>query len=92
MYTVYIIYSKKIDKYYIGFSSDVTDRLRRHNSKSKGFTFAGRPWVLVHSETFLIKKEAAAREKQLNNRENRNRPITLILSGHSNQKFHDSGL
>ena len=27
MYTVYIIYSQKIDKYYIGFSSNVHERL-----------------------------------------------------------------
>ncbi len=27
MYTVYIIYSKRIDRFYIGFSSDVEDRL-----------------------------------------------------------------
>jgi putative endonuclease len=45
MYTVYIIYSEKLDKYYIGFSSNVGERLLKHNRKSKGFSNAGRPWV-----------------------------------------------
>jgi len=46
MYSVYIIYSQKIDKYYIGFSSNVQDRLLKHNRNSKGFSNPGKPWVL----------------------------------------------
>ncbi len=65
MYTVYILYSEKIDRYYIGFSSNVTARLRKHNNASKGFTNAGRPWVIVYTEQYDIKQDAAARERQL---------------------------
>lgn len=65
MYTVYILYSAKLDKYYIGSSADIIGRLRRHNSHSKGFTSTGRPWILAYSEEFAGKQEAVARERQL---------------------------
>ena len=78
MYAVYILYSSKLDKYYIGSSADIADRLRRHNSHSKGFTSTGRPWILVYSEEFGEKQEAEAREKQLKRWKNRERLETLI--------------
>ena len=81
MYTVYIIYSQKLDKYYIGFSSDVVGRLKKHNRKSKGFSNLGKPWVLVYSESFSFKKDAMSREKQLKAWKNRERLETLIKNG-----------
>jgi putative endonuclease len=65
MYSVYIIYSQKIDKYYIGFSSNVQDRLLKHNRNSKGFSNIGKPWILVYEEPFDNKKNAMSRENQL---------------------------
>ncbi len=62
MYTVYIIYSSKIDKFYIGYTGDINDRLLKHNRKSKGFSNPGRPWSLVYSEYFENKKDAMQRE------------------------------
>ena len=81
MYSVYIIYSQKIDKYYIGFSSNVQDRLLKHNRNSKGFSNAGKPWVLVYEEPFDNKKNAMSRESQLKKWKNRERLETLIKSG-----------
>jgi len=81
MFSVYIIYSQKLDKYYIGSSADVEDRLRKHNRRSKGFSSLGKPWILLYTECFDIKKEAMAREKQLKSRKNRERLESLIMSG-----------
>jgi len=81
MYKVYIIYSVKLDKYYIGFTSDIDDRLLKHNRKSKGFSSSGRPWILVYSESFENKKDAMKREKQIKGWKNRDRILTLIQSG-----------
>jgi putative endonuclease len=81
MYTLYIIYSEKLNKYYIGYSSDVDERLRKHNNASKGFTNAGRPWILVYTENYDSKQDAAAREKQLKNWKNRSRLEALINKG-----------
>jgi putative endonuclease len=39
MFYVYILYSKSIDKFYIGFTAmELCERLRRHLSSHKGFT------------------------------------------------------
>ena len=81
MYKVYIIYSVKLDKYYIGFTSDIDDRLLKHNRKSKGFSSSGRPWILVYSKSFENKKDAMKREKQIKGWKNRDRILTLIQSG-----------
>ena len=66
MFTVYVLYSEKFDRLYIGFTSNLENRLLSHNYLSKkGFTTKFRPWKLLHSEKFESKKEAMAREKQL---------------------------
>jgi len=36
--TLMIIYSESHDKYYIGQTSDIIDRIKRHNSGSEKFT------------------------------------------------------
>ncbi|MEL7252510.1 MAG: GIY-YIG nuclease family protein [Bacteroidota bacterium] len=64
MYTVYILYAKDYNKIYIGYTSNIEQRLLSHNKLSKkGWTIKFRPWTLVHQETFESKKEAMAREK-----------------------------
>ncbi len=80
MFFIYIIYSQRIDKYYIGFSADVQNRLAKHNRKSNGFSSRGRPWILVYSEAFDSKKKAMEREKQLKSWKNRERLEALIRS------------
>ena len=66
MYTVYVLYSEKFNKIYVGFTSDLENRLLSHNVLSKkGWTIRYRPWELIHAENFESKKQAMAREKQL---------------------------
>ncbi|WP_396199367.1 GIY-YIG nuclease family protein [Flavobacterium sp.] len=62
---VYILYSPTKDKFYIGFTSDLEERVIRHNQKSKGFTGNTDDWIIAHSETYNSKPEALAREKQI---------------------------
>ncbi len=66
MYIVYALYSPKYNKIYIGFSSDLDERMISHNVKgTKGWTIKYRPWKLVYTETYKTKKEAMKREQQL---------------------------
>jgi len=66
MFTVYVLYSEKYDKIYIGYTSNIEQRLLAHNQlETKGFTLKYRPWKLVYSEIFSEKGEAMRREKQL---------------------------
>ncbi len=81
MYAVYILYSSKLDKYYIGSSAEVIGRLRRHNSNSKGFTSTGRPWILVYTEVHANRHDAESREMQLKRWKNKERLKTLFKNG-----------
>lgn len=66
MYTVYILYSEKFDKIYIGFTSDMEKRFLSHNSiGTKGWTIKFRPWKILYTEVFNDKSEAMEREKEL---------------------------
>jgi len=63
MFFVYILYSSKRDRYYVGFTSEIENRVARHNSGSTTSTKSGIPWVLVYSEEFDSKTDAIKREK-----------------------------
>ncbi|HTR81565.1 MAG TPA: GIY-YIG nuclease family protein [Bacteroidota bacterium] len=65
MYYVYILYSEKKKKYYIGSTNDVIRRLAQHNSATKGYTSAGQPWQLKYREAYPTKLEALRREKEI---------------------------
>ena len=66
MYHVYALYSPAYKKIYIGYSSNLGERLISHNSlATKGYTIKYRPWELVYKESFESKKQAMKREKQL---------------------------
>jgi putative endonuclease len=62
---VYVLYSPTKDKFYIGFTSNLEERITRHNQKSKGFTGNTNDWIIVQSETYNSKPEVLAREKQI---------------------------
>ncbi len=64
-YFFYILYSQKLDKYYIGSTQDLDDRLRKHNSNHKGFTGKIGDWEIVYFEIFDSKSLAYARERQV---------------------------
>ena len=66
MYTVYILYAASHNKTYVGFTSDLEQRLLSHNELGiKGWTIRFRPWILIHSEVYPTKTEAMARERAL---------------------------
>jgi putative endonuclease len=68
MFTVYVLYSKSFNKIYIGYTSDLEQRLISHNHpRNKGWTRKFAPWILIYSETFDLKSDAMKREKQLKN-------------------------
>jgi len=52
VYSTYILYSKLLDKYYVGSTNNLENRLFRHNSGYNKFTKTGIPWELVFVENF----------------------------------------
>jgi len=62
-FLVYILYSRKFDRTYVGFTTDLINRFHSHNHFSKkGYTVKFRPWEVVHVEFFKTKQEALSRE------------------------------
>ena len=79
MATFYILYSKSINKYYIGATCDsVIERLRRHNSNHKGFTGRTSDWEIIYYEIFDTKEETFAREKEVKSWKSRKKIEQLI--------------
>ena len=76
-YSVYILYSSSIDSYYKGQTSDLKDRIRRHNAGYEKATKAGIPWILVWSAIKETRGEALRLERKLKNL-SRERTIQFI--------------
>ena len=64
MYYIYVIWCKKNDEYYLGYSKDPHNRLQQHNSGIDAST-QGRTWDLVYIEGYTNKKYAQHREAML---------------------------
>ena len=64
-YFVYILYSNKDKKLYVGCSEDLEKRFKHHNSGAVSATKNRRPLELIHSEKFEEKAEAFNRERFL---------------------------
>ena len=74
-YYVYMLISKKIKPVsYVGYTKNLKERIKLHNS-GKGAKFTrGRKWILIYKEKYKSKKEAISREYYIkNNRVFRNK-------------------
>ena len=74
----YILYSFKIDRYYVGSTNDLNWRLERHNKGWGRYTKRGIPWKLVYSEIHQTKTEAIKREREIKNKKSRKYIENLI--------------
>jgi putative endonuclease len=82
MFKVYVLYSENHKKIYIGFTSNLEQRLKSHNElATKGYTVKFRLWNLVLQEEFETKREAMKREKQLKSSKGREFIWEKINSG-----------
>jgi len=46
-YKVYILYSERLGKYYVGQTDNLEKRFPVHNSGGKKYTTKGVPWTLI---------------------------------------------
>lgn len=80
MCTFYILYSKTIDKYYVGYTCEaISERLRKHNTNHKGFTGKVEDWQVVYFEEYETKSAAYEREQQVIKWKSRRRIEALML-------------
>jgi len=65
-FVVYLLYSEKHDKTYIGYTSSLIQRFYSHNElANKGYTTKYRPWKVVYIEVYCSKTAAIKRENWL---------------------------
>jgi putative endonuclease len=79
-FVVYILYSEFLNKYYVGFTSNVEERLKRHNSPHKGFTGRNDDWKVVWTESYTSKSDAVKREREIKGWRSRIKIQKLISS------------
>ena len=63
MCTVYILYSNTSSRYYVGQTSDIDQRLERHNQGRVKSTKYGIPWEIVLQLDVSTRSEAMILEK-----------------------------
>ena len=68
---VYIIFSGGINKFYVGYTSDLPRRLDEHNSGVSIFTSRANDWELKYVETFPSRQAAMKREQGIKNKKSR---------------------
>ena len=81
---VYIIYSTSLNKFYIGYTSDLEKRLSEHNNCISNYTSKASDWILKYSEPFSSRGLAMKREKEIKKKKSRTYIEFLINSSSEN--------
>jgi putative endonuclease len=68
MYTVYVLFSQKLNKYYVGSCVDFQRRLYQHNTGQSRFTRTGLPWSVIIKIHLPTRIEALALERKIKKR------------------------
>src|SRR4030067_386459 len=94
-YYVYIIYSESLNLFYIGHTSNLNDRIIRHNTNRNKFTKNKGPWKLIISYQCKSKSEAYQLELKLKAMKNSSKAIEYLKkagSEHSDLKSEGSAV
>ena len=81
MYKTYIIYSVKMDRYYVGSCENFEKRLNDHNTGRSTYTKNGAPWVLKWTKSFNSRSEAQKEEYRIKAKKSRQYIAFLIGQG-----------
>ena len=64
---VYILYSKKLNRFYVGQTINLKNRIEEHNNDESAYTSQGTPWTLLWSTIKPTLREAEDLEQKLKN-------------------------
>ena len=67
-YTVYVLYSEKLQRYYVGMTADLEDRITRHNAGREKYTSKGVPWKLIKTYACKDRSQAMRLERVIKKR------------------------
>ena len=79
-YSLYILKSQVVDRFYVGSTENVERRLSYHNTIEKGYTSRYRPWALVFKQEFENKALAQVAERKIKKWKSR-KMIEKIIRG-----------
>jgi len=79
MFYTHIIFSKTIDKYYIGSCQNIDERLQDHLNNRSTFTKKAKDWELKYFETYTSRSEAVKREMEIKKKKSR-KYIEFLIS------------
>ena len=79
----YILFSEKLNKYYVGACIEMERRLYEHNIGNSKFTRLGFPWELKYTEEYQTLLEAKQRELKIKKMKSRKYIEDLISKGNS---------
>jgi putative endonuclease len=65
MFHFYILWSESRQRFYVGHSAVLDDRLLRHNDGRSKATKGGEPWILAYTEEFSTRQQAISRELEI---------------------------
>lgn len=68
---VYIIYSTKLDKYYVGYTENIEIRINQHNQGISTFTAKASDWIIKWKEEQPSRAAAMKREKHIKKQKSR---------------------
>ena len=71
MYFVYTLYSKRLDRLYIGQTQNLDKRVNEHRNGLSKFTSRTSDWELIYSENCETRRQAMKRERQLKSHKGR---------------------
>jgi len=71
MYYVYIIYSTRLNRYYIGYTENIEKRIEEHNFGISSFTSKTDDWVLKYIEPYPDRTIAHQRELAIKKKKSR---------------------
>ncbi len=77
-YFVYILFSELIQKFYIGQTQNLCERIKRHNSGFEKFTSKGKTWTLKYYTSCESRAEAFKLERKIKNFKSQKRTIHFI--------------
>ena len=80
MFHLYILLSEKTNKFYIGSTGNLEDRITRHNGSRSKSTKTGIPWKLVYTEEFETRGEAMKRERAVKLWKSHERVAQLVIA------------
>ena len=79
MFYVYFLNSEiKPDQFYVGYTEDLENRLKKHNAGEVQSTKPYFPWAVIYFEVFTSMKDAKQREQYLKTTKGR-RTLRLML-------------